>query len=66
MIRSGLQAADQNIRKIIHWVFDEDGKLLWSMQGVAAILDLETRKIRKADDATLTALQSVIRPALDL
>lgn len=66
VIRSGLQAADQNIRKIIHWVFDEDGKLLWSMQGVAAILDLETRKIRKADDATLTALQSVIRPALDL
>jgi acyl-CoA thioester hydrolase len=66
VIRSGVKAADRNVRKIIHWVFDEDGHLLWSMQGVAAILDLETRKIRKADDATLAALQSAIRPALNL
>lgn len=66
VIRSGLQAVDQNIRKIIHWVFDENDQLLWSMQGVAAILDLETRKIRKADETTLIALQAAIRPNLDL
>ena len=66
VIRSGVQAADRNIRSIVHWVFDRRGRLMWSMQGVAAILDLSTRKLVKANDDTLEALQLVSKPGLKL
>ncbi|WP_109261027.1 thioesterase family protein [Hyphobacterium indicum] len=64
VIRSGVQSADRNVRSIVHWVFDRRGRLLWSMQGVAAIMDLTERKLVKADDETLAALQSVCKPEL--
>jgi acyl-CoA thioester hydrolase len=64
VIRSGVQSADRNVRNIIHWVFDRRGRLLWSMQGVAAIMDLTERKLVRADDETLAALQSVCKPEL--
>ncbi|WP_394693983.1 thioesterase family protein [Hyphobacterium sp.] len=66
VIRSGVQSADRNIRSIIHWVFDSQGRLLWSMQGIAGILDLSERKLVKADDATLAELNRVSKPELRL
>jgi len=66
VIRSGVQNADRNVRSIIHWVFDRRGRLLWSMQGIAAIMDLSARKLIKADDDTLAALHSVCKPDLSL
>lgn len=66
VIRSGVQSADRNIRSIIHWVFDKRGRLLWSMQGIAGILDLSARKLVKADDATLAELDRVSKPELSL
>lgn len=66
VIRTGLRAADRNVRKIVHWVFDRKGRLFWSMEGVAAIMDLKARKLVKADENTLSALQSVIREDLRL
>ncbi|MEE2525388.1 acyl-ACP thioesterase [Hyphobacterium sp. HN65] len=65
-IRTGLRSADRNVRKIVHWVFDRNGRLLWSMEGVAAIMDLKARKLVKADDATLAAFQNEIRKELRL
>lgn len=66
VIRSGVQTADRNVRSIVHWVFDHRGRLLWSMQGIAAILDLSTRKLVKADDDTLATLRSVCKPGLSV
>jgi acyl-CoA thioester hydrolase len=66
VIRSGVQYADRNIRSIIHWVFDKQGRLLWSMQGIAGILDLSARKLVKADDTTLAELERVSKPELSL
>lgn len=66
VIRTGLRSADRNVRKIVHWVFDKQGRLFWSMEGVAAIMDLKARKLVKADDATLSAFQKEIRPELRL
>jgi acyl-CoA thioester hydrolase len=66
VIRSGLQSADRNVRKIVHWVFDTHGKLLWSMQGVAAIMDLDARKLVKADDRTLATLSAASKPGLTI
>jgi acyl-CoA thioester hydrolase len=66
VIRTGLRAADRNVRVLVHWVFDQRGRLLWSMEGVAAIMDLKARKLVKADDDTLDALSAEIRPELTL
>jgi len=66
VIRSGVQFADRNIRTVLHWVFDKRGRLMWSMQGVAAILDLSTRKLVKADDETLSGLKRASKPGLKL
>ncbi|WP_421792597.1 thioesterase family protein [Hyphobacterium sp.] len=64
VVRSGVQDFNANIRRIVHWVFRADGKLMWSMQGVAAIMDLEARKILKADDEARKKLTASVKPGL--
>ncbi|WP_420431150.1 thioesterase family protein [Hyphobacterium sp.] len=66
VIRTGLKAADRNVRTIVHWVFDRQGRLFWSMEGVAAIMDLKARRLVKADDDTLKAFAEDVRPELTL
>ena len=64
VIRTGLKAADRNVRTIVHWVFDRRGRLFWSMEGVAAIMDLKARRLVKADEDTLKAFAENVRPEL--
>lgn len=66
IIRSGLQEADTKIRRLVHWVFRKDGKLMWSMQGVAAIMDLDARKLMPADSETRALLEKSVTPELTL
>jgi hypothetical protein len=66
VIRTGLRAADRNVRTLVHWVFDRRGRLMWSMEGVAAIMDLKARKLVKASDETFQSLSSQVRPDLTI
>ncbi|WP_421785666.1 thioesterase family protein [Hyphobacterium sp.] len=66
VIRTGLRAADRNVRTLVHWVFDRRGRLMWSMEGVAAIMDLKARKLVKASDETFQFLSSQVRPDLTI
>ncbi len=59
VIRSGLAAADRNVRHLVHWVCDPvSGAVLWTMEGVGALLDLQTRRLRPVEPDALAVLQS--------
>jgi acyl-CoA thioester hydrolase len=46
VVRSGLKAFGPKVRNIVHWVLDPaTGRPWWSMEGVAAPMDLDARKI---------------------
>ncbi|MCH8489332.1 MAG: thioesterase family protein [Oceanicaulis sp.] len=59
VIRSGLAGANRNVRHLVHWVCDPvSGAALWSMEGVGALLDLETRRLRPVEPDALESLQA--------
>jgi len=59
VIRSGLKSASQNIRTLVHWAFDPvSGQALWSMEAVACMLDLKTRKLAPVSDHMLAKLKA--------
>ena len=46
VIRSGLRAAGPKVRNLVHWVLDPTtGEPWWTMEGVAAPMDLDARKL---------------------
>ncbi len=58
VVRSGLKSFGPKVRNIVHWVLDPaTGKPWWSMEGVAAPMDLEARKIIDLSDAARAGLE---------
>ncbi|WP_417492523.1 thioesterase family protein [Maricaulis sp.] len=46
VVRSGLTSFGPKVRNIVHWVLDPaSGRPWWTMEGIAAPMDLEARKI---------------------
>ena len=65
-LRSGLTAADAKVRRLVHWACDaRTGEALWSMEGVACMMDLETRRLVRADGDTLDALKAAVVEGLE-
>jgi acyl-CoA thioester hydrolase len=65
VVRSGLVDAGNNVRRLVHWALDPvTGKPWWTMEGVAAMLDLKARRIRKIDGEALKKLRRGIRQGL--
>jgi acyl-CoA thioester hydrolase len=65
VIRSGLVSAGSKVRNLVHWVLDpETGRPWWTMEGVAAPMDLDKRKLVEPDDAARAALEVAMKPAL--
>lgn len=58
LVRSGLKGFGPKVRNIVHWVLDPaTGKPWWSMEGVAATMDLDTRKIIDLTDDVRAGLE---------
>ncbi|WP_339739377.1 thioesterase family protein [uncultured Maricaulis sp.] len=58
LVRSGLKSFGPKVRNIVHWVLDPaTGKPWWTMEGIAAPMDLDARKI--------TDLSDTVRPGLE-
>lgn len=65
VIRSGLVSAGSKVRNLVHWVLDpETGHPWWTMEGVAAPMDLDKRKLVEPDARARTALDAAIKPGL--
>lgn len=65
VLRSGLKSATDKVRTLVHWALDPvSGKPLWSMEAVACMLDLETRRLAPVSAARLAELQSKTQPEL--
>ncbi|MGY6628185.1 MAG: acyl-CoA thioesterase [Oceanicaulis sp.] len=61
VIRSGLAGANRNVRHLVHWICDPvSGGPLWSMEGVGALMDLQTRRLRPVEAGALDALTSAV------
>lgn len=65
VIRSGLKSFGPKIRNLVHWVLDPaTGLPWWTMEGVAAPMDLDERKLIEAPDDIRTRLDAAIKPGL--
>ncbi|MCW5724749.1 MAG: thioesterase family protein [Maricaulaceae bacterium] len=65
VIRSGLNGADEKVRKLVHWVLDpETGAPWWSTQGVALMMDLNARRLAPTAPETLALLRKAVVPGL--
>ncbi len=60
-LRSGLISADAKVRRLVHRACDpRTGAALWSMEGVACMMDLDTRRLVRAEGDTLAALKAAV------
>lgn len=67
VIRSGLKSATETVRTLVHWALDSvTGKPLWSMEAVACMLNLKTRKLERVSPEMLAALNAKAQPDLAL
>ncbi|MBC38124.1 MAG: thioesterase [Oceanicaulis sp.] len=67
VIRSGLKSATETVRTLVHWALDPvSGRPLWSMEAVACMLNLETRRLERVNPDRLAQLQSRTQPELVL
>lgn len=58
VMRSGLKSFGPKVRNIVHWILDPaTGKPWWSMEGVAAAMDLDSRKIIDLSDEVRAELE---------
>ena len=65
VIRSGVKAVGPKIRNIVHWVLDPaTGQPWWTMEGVAAPMDLDARKLVEPDAKTRVKLDAAIKPGV--
>lgn len=59
LMRSGLIGANANVRSLVHWMLDPaTGQPLWSIEGVACMMDLKARRLFKTPPERLAELQS--------
>jgi len=59
VVRSGLKSAGPKVRNLVHWVLEPaTGRPWWTMEGVAAPMDLEARRLREVPDAVREALET--------
>jgi acyl-CoA thioester hydrolase len=59
VIRSGLISVTGKVRNLVHWVLDPaTGKPWWTMEGVAAAMDLDARKLMAPEPEFLAQLQN--------
>jgi acyl-CoA thioester hydrolase len=66
VVRSGLKSAGPRVRNLVHWVLEPaTGTPWWSMEGVAAPMDLETRRLRDVPDEVQAALAAACIDGLD-
>jgi len=67
VIRSGLKSATEKVRTLVHWALDPvTGQPLWSMEAVACMLNLQTRRLEPATPDMLAHLQARLIPDLAL
>ncbi|WP_323761577.1 thioesterase family protein [Maricaulis sp.] len=60
-IRSGLKSAGSKVRNIVHWVLEPaTGKPWWTMEGVAAPMDLDQRKLAVIDAETQAKVEAAV------
>ena len=65
VIRSGLRSAGPKVRNLVHWVLEPaTGKPWWTMEGVAAPMDLDARKLIVIDAETQAKVAAATRPDL--
>jgi acyl-CoA thioester hydrolase len=65
VIRSGVKSFKSKIRNIVHWVLDPTtGDPWWTMEGVAAPMDLDARKLVDPDEQTAALLAAAVKSGL--
>ena len=66
LVRSGLKSFGPKVRNLVHWVLDPDtGKPWWTMEGVAAPMDLDARKIIDLSDTVRPGLEQACIAGLE-
>ncbi|WP_300541891.1 thioesterase family protein [Maricaulis sp.] len=59
VVRSGLKSAGTRVRNIVHWVLEPaTGLPWWTMEGVAAPMDLDARKLLSVSDDVTARLET--------
>jgi len=65
VIRSGVKSFGPKVRNIVHWVLDPTtGKPWWTMEGVAAPMDLDARKLVEPSNEICAKLAAAVKPGL--
>jgi acyl-CoA thioester hydrolase len=65
VIRSGVKSFKSKIRNIVHWVLDPaTGEPWWTMEGVAAPMDLDARKLVEPDQQTTALLAAAVKSGI--
>lgn len=65
-IRSGLKSAGTKVRNIVHWVLEPaTSKPWWTMEGVAAPMDLDQRKLAVIDANTQAKVEAAVVPGIE-
>ncbi|WP_291843297.1 thioesterase family protein [Maricaulis sp.] len=65
-IRSGLKSAGPKVRNIVHWVLEPaTGKPWWTMEGVAAPMDLDQRRLAEIDPETQAQVAAAVVPGIE-
>lgn len=65
VIRSGVKSFGPKVRNIVHWVLDPTtGKPWWTMEGVAAPMDLDARKLVEPSDEIRAKLADAVKPGI--
>jgi acyl-CoA thioester hydrolase len=58
VVRSGLKSAGPKVRNLVHWVLEPStGRPWWTMEGVAAPMDLDARRILDVPEAAVEAIR---------
>jgi len=66
LVRSGLKSFGPKVRNIVHWVLNPaTGKPWWTMEGVAAPMDLDARKIIDLSDTVRAGLEQACVAGLE-
>lgn len=59
VVRSGLKSAGAKVRNLVHWVLEPaTGRPWWTMEGVAAPMDLEARRILDVPETTRKTVEA--------
>ena len=67
VLRSGLAATDERIRRLVHWLLDPSTGRPWGVaEAIAVSLDLDARKVVKLGPEALAAMRQQVYPDLRL